>query len=82
MFTRPTFTKFIKIVLSPISNLTFSPDQETKDALLRRDMDISQDCLVTNPKSYGAWHHRCWCINQVMHRIVVGSYRFSHFEND
>ncbi len=36
------------------------PD-EVGERLLRSDVEVTQHCLMTNPKSYGAWQHRCWC---------------------
>ena len=30
--------------------------------ILSKEVDLTQQCLMANPKSYGAWHHRCWCL--------------------
>ena len=28
-------------------------------------MELTAQCLITNPKSYGAWHHRCYSLDQM-----------------
>ena len=30
--------------------------------MFNRDLDFTEACLRVNPKSYGAWHHRCWLL--------------------
>jgi len=35
------------------------------DKALRAELDLTQQCLMANPKSYGAWHHRCWSMDQM-----------------
>merc|ERR1711936_63432 len=27
--------------------------------------DLTQTCLTTSPKSYGAWHHRAWALDHM-----------------
>ena len=29
-----------------------------KDEMLQKEVELTQQCLMVNPKSYGAWHHR------------------------
>ena len=29
-----------------------------------KELELTQQCLMTNPKSYGAWHHRWYCLDQ------------------
>ena len=30
------------------------------DLVLKKELDLTLQCLQNNPKSYGAWYHRCW----------------------
>ena len=34
-------------------------------ALFTGELSLTRQCLVTNPKSYGAWYHRCWCLERM-----------------
>ena len=33
-------------------------------------VDLTQTCLTTSPKSYGAWHHRAWALD-LMARFTI-----------
>ena len=35
------------------------------NALFKGELSLTKQCLVTNPKSYGAWYHRCWCLKRM-----------------
>ena len=35
------------------------------DAAWRREVELTAQCLISNPKSYGAWHHRCYSLDQM-----------------
>lgn len=35
---------------------------EEHDKILTKELDLTIQCLKENPKSYGAWHHRCWSL--------------------
>lgn len=35
------------------------------DSVLNKELELSQHCLQSNPKSYGAWHHRGWCLTRM-----------------
>ena len=30
------------------------------DLVLKKELELTFQCLQNNPKSYGAWYHRCW----------------------
>jgi len=36
-----------------------------RDAIFRKEVDLTQTCLTTSPKSYGAWHHRAWALDHM-----------------
>jgi len=36
-----------------------------KDAKLSKELELTQSCLITNPKSYGAWYHRTWSLEHM-----------------
>lgn len=44
-----------------LSALENPEDRDLVD-MFNRDLDFTEGCLRTNPKSYGAWHHRCWLL--------------------
>ncbi|XP_023322947.1 geranylgeranyl transferase type-2 subunit alpha [Eurytemora carolleeae] len=37
-----------------------------QDEMLSSELDLTQQCLIANPKSYGAWHHRTWCLEHMI----------------
>ena len=36
-----------------------------KDEMLQKEVELTQQCLMVNPKSYGAWHHRSWSLEHM-----------------
>jgi len=36
-----------------------------KDVLWCKEVELTQQCLMSNPKSYGAWYHRCYSLDQM-----------------
>jgi len=35
------------------------------EALLQREVELTQACLTSSPKSYSAWHHRAWALHRM-----------------
>ncbi|XP_030374062.1 geranylgeranyl transferase type-2 subunit alpha [Scaptodrosophila lebanonensis] len=46
---------------TPLPTLTIA---EKLQAIFATEMGITEQCLMINPKSYNAWHHRCWTLEQ------------------
>lgn len=42
--------------------LKMTAGEEPDDALFDRDLGFTESCLQIQPKSYGAWHHRIWIL--------------------
>ena len=40
-------------------------DDELRDSLWMKEVELTGQCLLTNPKSYGAWHHRCYSLDKM-----------------
>ena len=38
---------------------------EVSDILWMKEVELTGQCLLTNPKSYGAWHHRCYSLDKM-----------------
>lgn len=38
---------------------------EVSDSLWMKEVELTGQCLLTNPKSYGAWHHRCYSLDKM-----------------
>ncbi|XP_055376422.1 geranylgeranyl transferase type-2 subunit alpha [Condylostylus longicornis] len=37
-------------------------DNDERNELYQKDLNFTEQCLKVNPKSYCAWHHRCWIL--------------------
>jgi len=35
------------------------------DSIWLKEVELTGQCLLTNPKSYGAWHHRCFSLDKM-----------------
>lgn len=42
--------------------LKMTSEQEHDASLFERDLGFTELCLTVQPKSYGAWHHRVWIL--------------------
>ena len=40
-------------------------DLESYQKLLEKDLQLTEQCLRVNPKSYGSWHHRIWILDNL-----------------
>ena len=61
----PDITVLWNIRKETLLHLKAEKGDAAADALLAKELDLSQQCLASNPKSYGAWHHRRWCLLQM-----------------
>lgn len=42
--------------------LKMSAENPDDSAIFDRDLGFTENCLQVQPKSYGAWHHRIWIL--------------------
>lgn len=38
-------------------------DHENLVEFCENELRLTEQCLLSNPKSYGSWHHRYWVLN-------------------
>ncbi|XP_017081769.2 geranylgeranyl transferase type-2 subunit alpha [Drosophila eugracilis] len=41
-----------------------TPPEDKSHSIFTCELDLTEQCLMVNPKSYNAWHHRCWTLEQ------------------
>lgn len=49
-------------LLKHLENNEKEEDLKAVGMIFSRDLDLTQTCVRANSKSYGAWHHRCWIL--------------------
>ncbi|XP_021962106.1 geranylgeranyl transferase type-2 subunit alpha isoform X3 [Folsomia candida] len=60
----------ILYILNPIPNSVNSQEalyfslSDFMDTVVPKELEFSAFCLKSNPKSYGAWYHRCWLMKE------------------
>lgn len=53
---------------STIESLQQKPiDKDEMINTLKNEMSLTEQCLKKNPKSYGTWYHRQWCLLKANH---------------
>ncbi|XP_071959036.1 geranylgeranyl transferase type-2 subunit alpha-like isoform X2 [Antedon mediterranea] len=45
--------------------MSSSRPKDNFQTLCSSELSFLEDCLQVNPKSYGAWHHRCWIMDHM-----------------
>uniref|UniRef100_A0A0M3IPK9 Geranylgeranyl transferase type-2 subunit alpha n=1 Tax=Ascaris lumbricoides TaxID=6252 RepID=A0A0M3IPK9_ASCLU len=57
--------------------ITKSSGEENEEAIMKRnemlisaEFELSEQCIVENPKSYGAWFHRGWALSLMAKRNI------------
>lgn len=48
--------------ISSFVKLTIFSRETGGQSLFDKDLSFTEMCLQVNPKSYCAWHHRCWVL--------------------
>lgn len=41
------------------------------DVVVPKELEFTEFCLKSNPKSYGAWHHRRWLMKETEFKRVA-----------
>lgn len=66
LFANPDAATIWNFRRETLLNMKGSNDGDDVDAwtkLLTGELTMVESCLMKNPKSYGAWHHRCWVMD-------------------
>ena len=60
-----------------ITMMILSP--EALETMLEQELDLTTQCLMNNPKSYGAWHHRAYCMRMFKVNISINNHYVSNY---
>ncbi|XP_060517793.1 geranylgeranyl transferase type-2 subunit alpha [Cylas formicarius] len=51
-----------EVILLEIKNREKDIEEEDLMKFLENEISLTEQCLLSNPKSYGSWHHRYWVL--------------------
>ncbi|KAF5299048.1 hypothetical protein FQA39_LY11594 [Lamprigera yunnana] len=51
-----------EVVLLELKDKLSTEENETLPNFLENELKLTEECLLTNPKSYSSWHHRYWIL--------------------
>jgi geranylgeranyl transferase type-2 subunit alpha len=50
-------------------------DQDKQKEFIEKELQVTQICLRSNPKSYSCWYQRQWCLKQLKSKFDTDLYR-------
>uniref|UniRef100_A0A5S6R434 Geranylgeranyl transferase type-2 subunit alpha n=1 Tax=Trichuris muris TaxID=70415 RepID=A0A5S6R434_TRIMR len=54
-----------KYILGLLANDCSATNGDASEKILESELRLTQACLLKNPKSYSAWHHRYWTLSRM-----------------